>query len=381
MTTPIITAGTLGLLLALAGAAGAQAPAPNPAGGGLTFNAGIGGGWESSPEFVPSGEGSASGRGQASLSRTWSSPRSSLGVFASGQAQLYQLASIENRYSYGGGFNASTALGTRTTFGGGISADVGYTDQALDPTLAVLPLARTVSAKANVSLGRSLGTRSQMQLSGNYVRYDFDSANLTDGASLGGMARLSHRVSTKDSVALQYGLTSNTYDNPGDPSRLYHTIAAGYDRVLGLRSKFSLAAGVDFFSERGAATNTLYASGTYEVRSERSSLAASYYRGFSPGFGLGEDRLVNVFGLRAGTTLTRWLRVSLEGEHGLSQDPKDPTRSYTGDELSFAARASIGRSLGLVLSQAYRRRGESATTPSVADYRVGMLAEFTRVFR
>ncbi len=382
----------LALIIAMAGmgvargtAAQQAAAAPSSSPARWSIGASVGAGWQSNPSFQPAGDDSVAGVGRASLSRAWAGERSSLVASIHGGGALYRAEVGENRYDFGGSLNGSATLGSRTTFGYGASGRVLYGDvEGVDADGLLLPITRSEHYSGEASLDTRTSERTRLSFSGRYTQYRFDAAQLTDGESVSGNARYSVQVSTRDSLGLGYGLQANLYEGDSRASRI-HNFFGGYQRAVSERVSATLDVGGTArvvppagFSE---ASWSLYVNATVSARFEKSTLQGRYREGFTMAPGLGQDRRIRQLGASYGTAIGRRLAFSISGSHTLNIDPAVDGVDYTTDSGSASLRGDLGGGFGLVLLQEYRRRGGTAVSEAVSDYRVTLSLDVARSFQ
>jgi hypothetical protein len=349
---------------------------------GLALDISLGGGWDSNARFESGGEHSANGYGQADVGRTWTTPSWTFAADVSGGGSVYRATTATNRYQFSGGLSASGALGTRTDLSVAGSGSVEYTDFLSDPATAglALPLTLTRRVVGNATMQRRLGARTRLDLNADYGRYFFDSEELADGSGISGGAGLSRGVSDKTSLSFAYAYQANQYEGTGWSQ--VNRVSAGLSRTLSEHATLSMSGGVDGRSLEGLDTRWIASgSGTLAYKSSRTTWSLRFYRGVSPGPGLGTDRILNLFSLVLSSTPRPWLTLSATASHGINQDPLDPGSKYESDDVGVFVRFRLTRTLGLAPQVSYRRRGEFGDQPEVHSMRLGLALSYSELIR
>jgi hypothetical protein len=349
---------------------------------GLQINASLGGGWDSNATFEPDGTDSATAFGQAGLTRTWLSPKWTTVANVGGGGSIYQLSTASSRYQLGGGLGTSGRLGAFTTLTLGGGGGVEYTDFLNDPATAglVLPITRSRRLQGQVGLTRALGARTQLALSGDYGRYFFDSADLADSEGITATASLNRTLNSATSLGFGYGYQANEYDASGRSHT--HTLSVGVDRTLSTRTSLSVSVGANRRNFEGINSGWIFAGeGAFDLQGRRTSLSFRVSRGVTPGPGLGQDRILNLFSVVLTSTLRPWATLTLTGAHGLNQDPIDPDLSYSTDSVDLGLSLRLSQTLSLAPQLRYRRRGEINELPAVNTFRVGLALGYARLLR
>jgi hypothetical protein len=349
---------------------------------GLQINASLGGGWDSNASFQPDGLDSATAFGQAGLARTWLSPQWTTVANVGAGGSVYQISDASRRYQLGGGLATTGRLGTLTTLTLGGGGGTEYTDELNDPATAglVLPITRSRRLQGQASLTRVLGEQTQLAVGGDYGRYYFDSEELSDSEGITATAALTRTVSPQTDVTFGYGFQSNQYERESR-SRV-HTLSVGFGRRLSSRTSLSLSVGADRRNYEGIASRWVFSGdAALNLQGRRTSLSFSFSRGVTPGPGLGQDRILNLFSVVLSSTLRPWAMLSLSGSRGINQDPVDPDIDYTTDSVDLGLRLRLTQTLGLAPQLRYRRRGEVAGTPAVNSFRLGLALDYVRTLR
>jgi len=231
-----------------------------------------------------------------------------------------------------------------------------------------------------VGLARDLGTRTRLDLSGGYARYFYEAEELADSEGLRATAELSRAVSSESSLRFSYGFQSNQYE--GRDQSQTHTVSAGFGRTLSARTSMSVSVGADQRTVGGVPSRWIFAGGgAFNLRGNRTSLGLRFSRGITPGPGLGQDRILNLFSVVLTSTLRPWATLTLVGSRGLNQDPVDSDLNYSTDGVDLGLRLRLSQTLGLGPQFRYRRRGEFGATPPVDSFRVDVALSYSRLLR
>lgn len=349
---------------------------------GMEVSASLGGGWDSNASFGPDGSDSATAFGQAGLVRRWQSPNWATVANIGGGGSVYQSTLATSRYQIGGGLNTTGQLGTLTTVTLGGSGGTEYTDVLSDPATAglVLPITRSRRVQGNAGLERTLGARTKFSVGGSYARYFFDAEELADTETVAADAALSRTLSLQSRLSLSYSFQSNQYDE-GERSRT-HTLSVGIQHNLTTRTSLSLSAGGDRTEYPGSAARWTFAGdAAFTLQGERTSLSLGVSRGVTPGPGLGQDRILNLFSVAVTSTLRPWATLVLSGSGGLNQDPVTPDLNYWTESIDLALSLRLSQTLGLTPQIRYRRRGEVGAAPPVDSLRLGVALDYSRILR
>lgn len=307
------------------------------------------------------GEGSFVHRTGLDFRRVITKPRGHLDLGGQGSAVIYQTASQFNYFEYGATGAGSYLLSPRSrlSFTQDFASSYRYRGLLLGDSTQLLPPVRTRVSATTAGLELKLSTRTTLGIRSGYRYASFDSPTLVDGSSLRGGLGLARRISTRDSLTLDYGVQRISH---GGFSAFIQTLAAGWTRAFGEGAAAQVTGGMSYYERSGAAVATWRWYGTAGVDKTfgKVSIGAHYSHAITQAFGLGRDRVVDAVRGTFRVAFTRRFALATSGAYGYSKDPVLGEFLFETVSANGALNFQAARHLGLSAGYAYRHRRNPA---------------------
>jgi hypothetical protein len=360
------------------------------------YSLGVGAGYDSNINYsVVEGPSSWAITPRGGLSRTFTSPRGSLGLSAWGRYLHYTQQTDLDRYYANVGVVGTHRPSLSTTWRAAVAYGLDYTDTSpiLTDQGVLLPLVKTHTGTGSLGWSRTLGLRTSMRIDARYYYTHFDEQDaaalrLVDGHSLRGTIGFEHGVGMRDGLGYVYSVeAARSRSSPlleetnGRSYYLTHFGSLAWNHVLSDKSGLLIDAGVSYTPESAQAglarRASFYGGASYSLQTRDSSFSASVRREVAPAFGLGVSRVVNRFGLGATFSLGRAWILHVDGTYVLPENPEGALNSYGSRSEAFVRLARrLGRHFDISGEARYRHREGAAGFPDLAGYQAGLFVSF-----
>jgi hypothetical protein len=341
-------------------------PGLGPAGqptSGWTLQARFQESWDTNPTFRALGIGTEPGGAfsedaRALLGFSHQRVRAGFSIWGEGGAQRYREPD-DDGLSYGGGLWAFYRPASRVTVS--VTEILAYRYSRGLPALAdaglLLPLGRQAANTTAGSVAVRVAERTTLTTDVRYDKVVFDTPGLVDGAQLVGSAQLVQRTGTSGEKSASYQYRRSFW--PGRTANT-HSLLGGWRRDVNPWLNIGLAAGVGTLQGQDAiGENALGVVPIGEARLlvnlRRTALGLRYSRAVDAAYGLGRDRVGDVFSADLTRTAGRQVALGAAAVWTRSRDPLDASFRYDTQRYGGDVRWTVGRGVILNAGYAYTR--------------------------
>ena len=335
---------------------------------GLTFY----GGWDSNALDVPGGPSDVVYELGANLAYGKRGLRSVFGISAEGFRQGFR--EFEERSTWRGAAALMTGWRPSRTLVLGLAAGASYdyADNFVGLDGLVLPRSQAVRLNGDASLEYQLALRTRWLTDVRYEGVLFESGALSDTQSGRVRSSLVWRKGVGDEVSVSYRYLIARWGGTEDVN---HSALLGWRHTLSPPWSFEIQSGVTRL--RGAVGEDgesnpwrVVGEGSLSRVSPRSTVAASYSRFITAGYGFGQFQFSETFALTATLSLASRVELNATGALDRSRALDDSIRGQT-EWAEVRLVTALHRRLAFVVSYGYRHRDYSTGAP-VDSHRVGL---------
>jgi hypothetical protein len=316
---------------------------PAPGAGGWTLSLNYGADWSDNPRFVafPRGQADRQDSFGAGLSRGWSGRRTQISLSGQGAALFYRDGTVPSSFDYSGATSGSRRLSSRATLilGGSVSSNSSGESPELMAAGLLLPLARVRSLNAMGSYSYKASSYSTFSASAAYYRVNFEAnagvTPLVDGSTLSTSASWT-RKRRSSALGIAYIYERSVTPSPAN----IHTLTGIWSGTSFWKFDARARIGASLLavpSRTGSATPRVTPNVALSLtpRVQGYLPSVQFSQSISQAYGLGRQRVANLFSTSWNKTLTRRVGLTASYTYSHSDDPQD--RSFSFESETFDA--------------------------------------------